>query len=427
MGWGGTVGVILISTVLGGLAAFGVAALLIDWLQISNFEGGSGYFAVFVTLIGIVAGGITGLITALTVRSDFWKVQGYAAGAIVVLAILGAVLPVVLNDKGPQIDGENLALQIELKSPPGWKPDRSRAGQVHGDFCWLQQDPVDAPTQQNHIKGGGIRLARRDDDWVATGSFDLDDTRSHRYARIFLGKTTDISIDVPLPRHPDRKFKDWSGWAVSGLYPQKDTPVPPGFTWRFRVQSVSEDRRQYPESQARLDEYRRVRLAGLRREDPLAMWLAIFEGPDGKPQQPPNFEATQSLLRERSVELAELLRSTDPNVRRAAVFAAAYYYPKPPESLIEPLADAGEHVVDLIREAAAANPEEPDLVAEERAYTYFLYWQIAISNVGEPSFAACKPVLEKIERAALLGPKEGKIHDIAVSARQDLEKIAGAK
>jgi hypothetical protein len=50
-----------------------------------------------------------------------------------------------------------------------------------------------------------------------------------------------------------------------------------------------------------------------------------------------------------------------------------------------------------------------------------------MNNAGEPSDSVCKPVLEKIERAALEGPKEGKIHDIAKSAREHLDKIAAAK
>lgn len=427
MGLGSAIGVILISTVLGGLAAAGVAALLIQLLQISNFEGGSGYFAAFVTVTGIVAGFILGLIATLAVRSDFWRVQAAAAGAILVLAVLGVVLPVVLNDEGPKLNGENLTLQIELKSPPGWKPDRSRAGQTHGNFCWLQQYAADAPTEQNRINRGGIRLAQRDSAWIAGSSFDLRDTRSDRYVRIFLGKTVDISIDVPLPRHPGREFKEWSSWTASGLYPQKDAPVPPGFSWRFRVQTVSADRQEFPESQAKLDAYRREHLHGLRPEDPLAKWLPIFEGPDGEPQQLPNPNAIQSMLQDRPTELAQLLLSTDRNVRRTAVFAAATYYPRVPQSVIQPLAAAGGHTVELIQEAAAANPDTPDLAAENRAYTYYHYWAMAVSNGGEEAGRLSKPVFEKIERAALMGPREGRIHDIAESAHENLNKINASK
>jgi len=159
----------------------------------------------------------------------------------------------------------------------------------------------------------------------------------------------------------------------------------------------------------------------------LAKWLPLFEGPDGEPQEPPNPEAVKSMLQQRSAELAPLLLSTDPNVRRTAVFAAGIYYPRVPESLIQPLVAAGEHTVELIQEAAAANPDAPDLAAENRAYTYYLHWSTAVENSGEDAVRLAKPVFEKIERAALMGPKEGKIHDIAEWAHKSLDKIGAPK
>src|SRR6516225_7012270 len=127
MGWGGAVGVTALTTVLGGLAAAAVAAILIEWLQISNFEGGSGYFAFFVVTAGIVAGFITGFLAAIISRSGFWRTQGYATAIVAALAVIAAVLPVLLNDNGPKIDGDSLVLQVGLRCPSGWKPEKSRA------------------------------------------------------------------------------------------------------------------------------------------------------------------------------------------------------------------------------------------------------------------------------------------------------------
>lgn len=123
-----------------------------------------------------------------------------------------------------------------------------------------------------------------------------------------------------------------------------------------------------------------------------------------------------------------------PGYPPASVFAAAYYYPKVPESIIEPLAAAGEHTVDLLREAATPNPDEPDLEAEKRAGAYFTGWHIATNQAGEQAGPVFRPVLEKIERAALqfesgakAGPEGTQIRKIAEFARQDLDKIAAAK
>src|SRR5258708_5392690 len=48
---------------MGGLIAFGLSFFLIWFLKISNFEGGSGYFALFVILTGVAGGFFVGLLT----------------------------------------------------------------------------------------------------------------------------------------------------------------------------------------------------------------------------------------------------------------------------------------------------------------------------------------------------------------------------
>ena len=49
MTFGSGAGLVLLTTAIGGCAGAGLAAFLIKYLQISNFEGGSGYFAVLVS------------------------------------------------------------------------------------------------------------------------------------------------------------------------------------------------------------------------------------------------------------------------------------------------------------------------------------------------------------------------------------------
>src|SRR5580704_73765 len=100
MTFGSGAGLVLLTTAIGGCAGAGLAAFLIKYLQISNFEGGSGYFAVYVTGFGIIAGFFVGLVTALSARSGFLVAEGYAAGTVIGLALLAAVLVMVFNDEG---------------------------------------------------------------------------------------------------------------------------------------------------------------------------------------------------------------------------------------------------------------------------------------------------------------------------------------
>jgi hypothetical protein len=425
MGWGGIVGVTALTTVVGGLAATAVAALLIEWLQISNFEGGSGYFAFFVVTAGVVAGFITGFLSAIICHSGFLKTQGYATGIIALLAVVAAVLPVLLNDKGPKIDGESLVLQVELRCPVGWRPEKSRAALEHGNFCWLQEDPGDASMAENRIRGGGLALTQDNGRWIATGGFDLESTRKHRYVRMFLGTQTNASIEVPLPRHPGRDYKNWSGWSAAGFFAQKDQPVQPGYDYRFRVQGATEYARAHPNPDTVVQEAYKQARAALPPDPSVAQLAPLFENVDGKTTDFYSEPAVWTILEARHAELVPLLRSGDPKTRRQAIRVAGHFQHLPPD-LIGPVAEAGTEIVDLIRQANAANADEPDLPAEERAFDYYGLWIQAMRNGGEKAPAAWKPVLERVESAALAGSKEGRIHDIAVSARKELDGIAAA-
>ena len=423
MGWGGTVGVTALTTVLGGLAAAAVAAILIEWLQISNFEGGSGYFAFFVVIAGIVAGFITGFLAAIISRSGFWRTQGYATAIVAALAVIAAVLPVLLNDKGPKIDGESIVLQVGLRCPSGWKPEKSRAALEHGNFCWLQEDPGDASIAENRIRGGGLTLAQDDGRWIATGVFDLESTRKHRYVRIFLGTQTNTSIEVPLPRHPGPAYKQWSDWSAAGFFAQKDQPIQPGYAYRFRVQGATEYALAHPNPDTAVQEAYKQARAALPPDPSVAQLVPLFENANGKTTDFYSEPTVWAILEARHAELVPLLRSRDPKTRRQAIRVGGLFQHLPPE-LVGPVAEAGTEIVDLIRQANAADPAEPDLPAEERAFDYYGFWLQAMRNGGEKAPAAWKPVLERVELAASGGPKEGKIHDIAISARKELDGIA---
>src|SRR5579864_7760179 len=157
MSLGSGIGVVVLTTVLGGLAAFGLSFFLIWFLQVSNFEGGSGYFAVFVILAGVAGGFVVGLITALTMRSSFDATQLRAAEIVLALTVVAGVIAVlgkVFEDKGPKLEGDSIRLEVELRCPRDWKPDNAlKAG--HGG-CWVQKYAEDGPLETNPIVSGSL-------------------------------------------------------------------------------------------------------------------------------------------------------------------------------------------------------------------------------------------------------------------------------
>jgi hypothetical protein len=237
-----TISIILLTTAAGGAAAFGLANFLIYWLQIPNREGASGYFAVFVITAGVIGGFLVGLATALLVHSGFWRTQGYALGIVLALTVVAAILPIVLDDQGPTLDGDKLVVEVELKCPRGWAPDNESRSE-RGSFCWLQEKAVDAALDANPIVLGGLTLKaapESDGQWMVACVVPLKKSSRNRYLRIFVGQNTDVTIQLPLPAKPGAADKPWSPWTTAGFLPQSGKPVVVDYAFRRRVQGEAE-------------------------------------------------------------------------------------------------------------------------------------------------------------------------------------------
>ncbi|HET7217021.1 MAG TPA: hypothetical protein VFJ02_03200, partial [Vicinamibacterales bacterium] len=93
MGWLASVVVGIITALVAMVASGLVAGLAVDWYRISSFEGGAGYFVVFMALFGLLAGFVFGLITSRVVaarpRPGFLKALAASCG--VIAGILGVI------------------------------------------------------------------------------------------------------------------------------------------------------------------------------------------------------------------------------------------------------------------------------------------------------------------------------------------------
>ncbi len=417
-----SIGLVLLTTAAGACAAFGVATYLIRALEISNREGASGYFAVFVIGIGLIGGFIVGLITALASHSGFWISQGYALGAVAILAGAGAVLPAVLNDEGPKLRGEKLVAEVEVKLPPGWSPD-NRAKFEAGGFCWIQYRAEDGTLEENPIVSGGFTLQpdpETEGRWLTRCAVDLTKTTRGRYLRVFVGNRTDLTIPLPFPRSPRPADEAWTPWSTSGFLPQKDKPVQPGSAYRCRVQIESEYKRDHPDPEAAFQEARRAAIAAVPPDAPLVKWLPFFEGRDGKgPPFNSGLPPELQFVKTRAAELAPLLRSENPTVVRQAVYAAATLDALP-ASLVDPLAAAGRHIQELIRMAhERALPDDPDLSSERAAYELFFWWNQAMEHTGSAGAKARRAALEEL---APLVRDSRKFSDLEIISEQ-IQKV----
>jgi hypothetical protein len=248
MGYG--IGIVALTTLLGGVAAYGLSFFLIWFLKISNFEGGAGYFTLFVILTGVAGGFVVGLVTTLTMRSSFAATQLRATEivlALTVVAGVGVVLDKVFEDKGPKLEGNSIRLEVELKCPRDWHPDNAlKTG--HGG-CWLQKYPEYGP-QQNPIVSGRLtwdNAPAPGEPWAISCVVPLEKTTSPRYMLIYTSTSIEVTLQVPLPRRPGPQFKQWSAWSTEGFLPQKDRPAQSAdLAFRYRVVKDSDYRAANP-------------------------------------------------------------------------------------------------------------------------------------------------------------------------------------
>ena len=93
MGWLASIVIALLSGIFALFGAGTVASLVVDWYNISSFEGGSGYFVIGMALLGLLAGLVLGLVIARVVaarpKPSFLKGLGTSCGAIaLILAVI---------------------------------------------------------------------------------------------------------------------------------------------------------------------------------------------------------------------------------------------------------------------------------------------------------------------------------------------------
>jgi hypothetical protein len=244
MSWILTLVVAVLAAVIGLFAAGSVAALVVDWYQISSFEGGSGYFVILMALAGGAAGFLIGLIASRVVaarpKPGFLKALSVSVAALAtIVAIVGGTAR-LLADIPPEIDGETLTLLVEVRWPvaPGPAPaERKGVGWVRlaramGSVVRREEDgPLFV--DQARLEAGH---------WIVPGAVPIFTSRGQRLLMIGFDSESLGGFVVPLPSHPTSANRQWSEWLPRAR-PGQAAP-PDGLSYRFRVVKVSEPIRE---------------------------------------------------------------------------------------------------------------------------------------------------------------------------------------
>ena len=111
----------ILTAAFGALCSGCIAALAVDWYNISGREGASGYFVAAIGILGLLFGLVLGCVCGGVMRPDsvvsFFRTVGLAFGIVIGLGAVAVTLTRCLADIPPTIDGENLFLILEIRFP----------------------------------------------------------------------------------------------------------------------------------------------------------------------------------------------------------------------------------------------------------------------------------------------------------------------
>lgn len=207
----------LLSAIAGLLLVGWLADQCVRWYSISSFEGGSGYFIVFLALAGAIAGFVIGVVCGWTATrrtgGTFQRGLALALAVDVGLVALATGLAYAAADHPPTIDGRALVVEIELMTPEGAMPTDEDGFRPSMAIMTMSGDTSGyAAVDRGAARADGAR-------WIVPAALRLGTSVAQK--RVWVSWVADTRLYFPLPigsRPTDADFV-WSDWRrPSHLY-----------------------------------------------------------------------------------------------------------------------------------------------------------------------------------------------------------------
>ncbi|MDQ6610804.1 MAG: hypothetical protein M3Y64_00105, partial [Gemmatimonadota bacterium] len=114
MTWLGSIAIAVLTAVFSAVVSGFIATRAVVWYRVSSFEGGSGYFVIFIALAAFAGGLVLGLTIARFVAGgaspSFAKGLGFSLLSVSLLSSVVAATSRALADIPPVLNGEQLML-----------------------------------------------------------------------------------------------------------------------------------------------------------------------------------------------------------------------------------------------------------------------------------------------------------------------------
>jgi hypothetical protein len=222
----------VVGAVVSAVLTFFVTVGICQALQVSDRDGGIGYFGMFLGLIAGIAGMVLSIILTLRLRHETFAgilaQTPMALAGIVALVAVGMVAYYNSQDH-PVVDGAPPLLDFELQAPPGTNlPDpksvqvRLQAGKSGADGWWEEK-------QTEQVNGRP----------VLSGHMQLYLRTSDRLLVFQFPGQVDHLFKLRLPASPlGRKYQKWSDWQPADFVFTPDSrigkEVPPESSYNIR-------------------------------------------------------------------------------------------------------------------------------------------------------------------------------------------------
>ena len=392
-----------------------IASACAHWYSVSTFEGAAAYFVLGIAFYGGIAGCIIGFVTTRFVDPAFGVGFGRALGTSLAIELgvagIATALCWSLADIPPRIDGRRLMLQVELRMPAGVTnsptAETNKARFTFGSVVRHAQ----RKSWDGKFKWAEARL--ENGRWIIPAEVLLFTTRGYRAVDFNIGDRSLGGFLLPVPAHPGKKFEQWSNWFPDpppGRPPWPDTEP----SCRYRVKQIVPP--PPPPDPAVVEAQK---FAALKPDAALSEYLSFL-----KPGAPDDrYAAVTKIIEQRPAELAQLIASSDSNLREAALGAVTRLSRITPEISGAVLTEGREIEAELrfFNDMKSDDPKFYEVQMDLR--TRFSYWHRAWWTVHQLTGVNGRPPVQGILDLAQVRSKETSLSDIVIDAQAHLDGI----
>jgi hypothetical protein len=347
----------LIGAVYGGL----VADKATTWLRISSFEGGSGYFVVFMILLAFVGSLILGLVICTMVGGPGWSgiLRGFgsAGGTVLVVITIAGALAWAQADREPLVAGQPIDLAVEVRLPPGSaKPEPDDTLQ---NYVALYS----GSRRKTHLNQLRVEDARLEDGrWIVPTQIQIHVSEAPRMLGVKRPGHETQFFDTPIPATPKALDDRWSPWLDAPyLGSLAKPPAEQALAIRYRVVRRPAPPPE-PPREPTFEERQQTTYKGLSPDAPTEEWLALTTL-----DTPENIRAaaikTVAQRPDFAAALTARIRSEDQATARDAMYLVGALEP-PPAEVGEAVREQARRVVAIAKSIDPAAEDSRDQLYE---------------------------------------------------------------